>query len=108
MIVSSTGASLALLKAFGEQGGERVVMAGTCAEYDWGQGLCLESVTPRKPSTVYGTCKNALQEILSIYSNQFGLSSAWGRIFFLYGFKITNNLVYFIILLIECQYSKVI
>ena len=80
-------ASLALLKAFGEQGGERVVMAGTCAEYDWGQGLCLESVTPRKPSTVYGTCKNALQEILSIYSNQFGFSSAWGRIFFLYGPK---------------------
>jgi len=80
-------ASLALLQAFGEQGGERVVMAGTCAEYDWGQGLCLESVTPRKPSTVYGTCKNALQEILSIYSNQFGLSSAWGRIFFLYGPK---------------------
>ena len=79
--------SLALLQAFGEQGGQRVVMAGTCAEYDWGQGLCLESVTPRKPSTVYGTCKNALQEILSIYSNQFGLSSAWGRIFFLYGPK---------------------
>ena len=49
--------------------------------------MCLESVTPRKPSTVYGTCKNALQEILSIYSNQFGLSSAWGRIFFLYGPK---------------------
>jgi nucleoside-diphosphate-sugar epimerase len=80
-------ASLALLKAFGEQGGERVVMAGTCAEYDWGQGLCLEKVTPRKPSTLYGTCKNALQEILSIYSYQFGLSSAWGRIFFLYGPK---------------------
>ena len=78
-------ASLALLQAFSEQGGERVVMAGTCAEYDWGQGLCIESVTPRTPSTIYGTCKNALQEILSIYSNQFGLSSAWGRIFFLYG-----------------------
>ena len=80
-------ASLLLLKAFSEQGGERIVMAGTCAEYDWGQGLCLESGTPRTPSTVYGTCKNALQEILSIYSNQFGLSSAWGRIFFLYGPK---------------------
>ena len=47
--------------------------------------MCLESVTLRKPSTVYGTCKNAIQEILSIYSNQLGLSSAWGRIFFLYG-----------------------
>ena len=80
-------ASLALLQAFSEQGGVRVVMAGTCAEYDWSHGLCLESVTPRTPGTVYGTCKNALQEILSIYSNQFGLSSAWGRIFFLYGPK---------------------
>ncbi len=79
--------SLALLQAFSEQGGERVVMAGTCAEYDWSHGWCSENVTPRAPNTVYGTCKNALQDMLSIYSKQFGLSSAWGRIFFLYGPK---------------------
>ncbi len=29
--------SLHLLRAFYDKGGERVVMAGTCAEYGWGQ-----------------------------------------------------------------------
>lgn len=78
-------ASLALLQAFAGQGGKRVVMAGTCAEYDWNYGWCSEGVTPLVPKTVYGTCKNALQDMLAVYARQFGLSSAWGRIFFLYG-----------------------
>lgn len=42
-------ASLELLRQFRQQGGERVVMAGTCAEYDWNYGYCSELVTPRKP-----------------------------------------------------------
>jgi nucleoside-diphosphate-sugar epimerase len=78
-------ASLELLRQFREQGGERVVMAGTCAEYDWNYGYCSELVTPRHPDSPYGVCKNALQEMLAAYSNATGLSSAWGRIFFLYG-----------------------
>jgi nucleoside-diphosphate-sugar epimerase len=78
-------ASLSLLQVFAEQGGKRVVMAGTCAEYDWRYGWCSESVTPLKSGTSYSACKNDLQNMLSIYSSQFGLSSAWGRIFHLYG-----------------------
>lgn len=78
-------ASLALLQAFAEQGGRRVVMAGSCAEYDWEHGRCMEDVTPRTPATVYGTCKNALQDMLAVYARQYDLSSAWGRVFFLYG-----------------------
>jgi len=78
-------ASLALLKAFAEQGGQRAVMAGTCAEYDWRHGWCSEGVTPLAPTTVYGVSKHALQSMLAAYSQQYGLSSAWGRIFFLYG-----------------------
>lgn len=78
-------ASLALLHAFATQGGQRVVMAGTCAEYDWRYGWCSENVTPLTPATVYGTCKHSLQAMLAAYSRQYGLSSAWGRIFFLYG-----------------------
>ena len=54
-------ASLEMLDAFAENGGKRVVMAGTCAEYDWNYGWCSESVTPLTPSTIYGTCKHALQ-----------------------------------------------
>lgn len=78
-------ASLALLQAFAAQGGQRVVMAGTCAEYDWDYGWCSEGVTPLIPATVYGICKNSLQSLLAAYSRQYGLSSAWGRVFFLYG-----------------------
>lgn len=78
-------ASLDLLTNFVYQGGKRAVFAGTCAEYDWNYGYCSEEVTPMQASTLYGTCKHCLQEILRHFSQQTGLSSAWGRIFFLYG-----------------------
>lgn len=78
-------ASLELLQVFASKGGNRVVMAGTCAEYDWSYGYCSESITPLLPSTLYGTCKHSLQMMLSEFSKETGLSSAWGRIFFLYG-----------------------
>jgi nucleoside-diphosphate-sugar epimerase len=77
--------SLNLLSAFHTNGGKRAVMAGTCAEYDWSYGYCSEHLTPLAPSTLYGTCKNALQHLLKDFSRVTGLSSAWGRIFFLYG-----------------------
>ena len=77
--------SLHLLRAFHSSGGERVVMAGTCAEYDWKYGYCSEEATPLAPSTLYGASKNATQHVLKEYSKATGLSSAWGRIFFLYG-----------------------
>ena len=78
-------AGLCLLRVFAENGGERAVLAGTCAEYDWKHGHCFEEDTPARPSTLYGTCKNSLREILAHFSTQAGFSSAWGRIFFLYG-----------------------
>lgn len=78
-------ASLCLVQEFTAHGGKRAVLAGTCAEYDWSHGLCSEQMTPRQPRTLYGTCKNSLQEIVSRFSVQTGLSTAWGRLFFLYG-----------------------
>jgi nucleoside-diphosphate-sugar epimerase len=80
-------ASLSLLKQFSEQGRKRVVIAGTCAEYDWshGNGMCHEDFTPRKPASLYGTCKAALHQIVESFSKEAGLSAAWGRIFHLYG-----------------------
>lgn len=83
--VSWVNASLVLLQAFIKNGGERVVMAGSCAEYDWSYGYCSENVTPCKPQTLYGTCKKSLQNILESFAKQSGISAAWGRIFFLYG-----------------------
>lgn len=93
------GASLELMRAFAEAGGQRVVMAGTCAEYDWDYGWCSESITPLRPRTVYGVCKRSLGEMLAAYSAEFGLSSAWGRVFFLFGpFEHPDRLVPSVIL----------
>lgn len=79
-------ASVRLLHAFAKNGGERVVAAGTCAEYDWsGDGYCVESGTRRAPATLYGKCKDALHDALAALAREHGLSAAWGRIFFLYG-----------------------
>lgn len=87
-------ASLTLLKTFSENGGERVVMAGTCAEYDWQNGNCLREDSPPRPASVYGVCKHALHLMLEAFANQVGLSAAWGRIFYLYGpFEPSQRLV---------------
>jgi nucleoside-diphosphate-sugar epimerase len=78
-------ASLTLIRKFSECGGQRVVVAGSCAEYDWGNELCCEENTPLKPITVYGTCKHAGHLLMRSFADQAGLSFAWGRIFHLYG-----------------------
>lgn len=77
--------SMALLEAFAMNGGERVVYAGTCAEYDWTYGYCSENFTPCKPTSTYGICKNALRQLTGRYAADTGLSMSWGRIFHLYG-----------------------
>lgn len=91
-------ASLSLLDSFHQNGGERFVGAGTCAEYDWRYGHCVEAVTPLAPATLYGTCKNAFQTILTSFSANSSVSSAWGRVFFLYGpyenpTRLTSNVI---------------
>jgi nucleoside-diphosphate-sugar epimerase len=78
-------ASLELFKLFTACGGERAVFAGSCAEYDWRYGYCAENVTPLNPSTLYGTCKHALNSMLSSYASKHDISTAWGRIFYVYG-----------------------
>jgi nucleoside-diphosphate-sugar epimerase len=89
-------ASLALMRAFIAAGGERAVLAGTCAEYDWellatredrsgAPALCLEENTPLGPHTLYGTSKHATQLVAAALAEQSGVGFAWGRVFHLYG-----------------------
>jgi nucleoside-diphosphate-sugar epimerase len=78
-------ASLNLLQSFQAHGGTRVVTAGSCLEYDWHYGYCAEERTPCQPHTIYGTCKHALQLLTTAHAASTGMSSAWARIFFLYG-----------------------
>ena len=78
-------ASLELLEAFSAAGGERAVLAGTCAEYDWSYGYCSETVTPLVPTTAFGRCKHALHQAFESLIATTDLSGAWGRVFFVYG-----------------------
>jgi nucleoside-diphosphate-sugar epimerase len=77
--------SLRLVERFLENGGRRVVVAGTAAEYDWGSGVCSERTTPCRPATLYAACKHAQYEVLERWSAQEGFSFAEGRLFWAYG-----------------------
>jgi nucleoside-diphosphate-sugar epimerase len=84
-------ASEYLLHRFHSVGGRRVVMAGSCAEYDWSgpgvfdeqAGLLADDTAASTPA--YTVCKLRLQRFLADFSARQQLSSAWGRIFFQYG-----------------------
>jgi len=91
-------ASERLLRAFHAGGGRRVMMAGTCAEYDWSQvEECDELQSPLASDgavgandtaaalSPYAACKIALQKTLADFGRRERLSTAWGRIFFQYG-----------------------
>jgi nucleoside-diphosphate-sugar epimerase len=78
-------ASLELLRAFSGHAGQRVVVAGSCAEYGLKAEDCSEDDTLLCPTTLYGTCKHSLQAMLFHWTRQNGVSSAWGRVFSLYG-----------------------
>ncbi|VBB05522.1 Hypothetical protein LUCI_0732 [Lucifera butyrica] len=78
-------ASIELVKNFVGHGGIRAVFGGSCAEYDWHYSLCSEKSTPLNPNTLYGTCKDSLQKIVTYMAEDMQFSFAWGRIFFVYG-----------------------
>jgi len=105
-------ASERLLRSFHSHGGSRVMMAGSCAEYDWSRvEVCDELLSPlattkaaipngtaaalpeaaatrngaAAPVTRYAACKIALQAILADFGRREHLSTAWGRIFFQFG-----------------------
>lgn len=74
-----------LVEAFCAAGGQQVVIAGTCAEYDWAHGYCREDSTPLNPATLYGTAKDAARRLAMAVCAQHQVPCAWGRIFLPYG-----------------------
>ena len=78
-------ASIALLEAFIQHSGSRVVTGGTCAEYDWECGYCVENASPLNPSTPYGVAKHAVRIVQESMCALAGVSSAWARVFLVYG-----------------------
>lgn len=79
-------ASQRLLTAFARCGGQRAVLAGSCAEYDWrSASICHEDRTPKRPHTPYGRCKLQLGEWALTMGRARGVSVAWARLFWMYG-----------------------
>jgi nucleoside-diphosphate-sugar epimerase len=77
-------ASLRLVRLCVERGTKRVVIAGTCAEYE-STPLCTENDNLFNPNTFYGQCKRELYRILEGFSKQIDYELAWGYLFYLYG-----------------------
>ncbi len=87
-------ASMRLAQAFCETGGQHVLMAGTCAEYDWSHGYCREDTTPLLPETLYGVAKDATRRVVAAICAQHRVPFAWGRLFYPYGFReVSHRLV---------------
>lgn len=78
-------ATTRLVEAFCQAGGGGIVLAGTCAEYDWSHGYCREDSTPLDPATLYGTAKDAARRLAMVVCAQHQIPCAWGRVFLPYG-----------------------
>lgn len=78
-------ASLRLLRCFARMGGRRVIVAGTCAEYEWGDEPLTEDVSALEPATLYGTSKVSLYKLAMAAAPVLGIEVAWARIFNPYG-----------------------
>ncbi len=76
-------ASTILLDEFRRQGGQRAVIVGTCAEYDWTGGHCVEDETPCRAQSPYTTAKLALRKHAATLADD--VSLAWARVFFTFG-----------------------
>jgi nucleoside-diphosphate-sugar epimerase len=84
-------ASKHLMHRFYSGGGRRMVMAGSCAEYDWSEsgvfdelsGPLADDAAPSTPA--YTACKLRLFRAFDEYRARHRVSGAWGRIFFQYG-----------------------
>ncbi len=78
-------ASCRLLDAFIACGGKRMVGVGTCAEYDWGSGICVEDKTPLSGRSPYAESKIRFFEHALKAAEDVGLAFAWARLFFVFG-----------------------
>lgn len=77
-------ASMNMLKEFKKNGGKRVVMAGTCFEYDF-KDEPLKEDDKLNPKTLYAQCKVKLSELATDFCEKNNISFGWGRIFYVYG-----------------------
>lgn len=77
--------TLDLIRAHHAGGGRRVLAVGSCAEYAWRHGVCIEGETPLEPAHLYGACKHAAHVMSASFAAQNGMDLCWARIFNPYG-----------------------
>jgi nucleoside-diphosphate-sugar epimerase len=83
--LESLRSSLNFAHAVLQTGCPRLIVAGTCFEYDVvGSGVLTEESAVR-PHDLYGACKHALHLVLEQLARTAGSSLAWPRIFYTYG-----------------------
>ena len=86
-----------MLKAFAKNGGKRVVMAGTYAEYGYHNETLTEDM-PAEPINIYSQCKDFVHKISESYCKYNNISFGWGRIFSAFGKetdprRLTSNVI---------------
>ena len=77
--------SIHLLEEFHKNNGERILITGSCFEYDWDYGLCQEDMTPQKHTDLYSSSKNILRHFSNSFCHYNKMELVWARLFFLYG-----------------------
>ncbi|MGB2873855.1 MAG: NAD(P)-dependent oxidoreductase [Gaiellaceae bacterium] len=84
-----------LVDAFTEAGGARMVITGSCAQYDWTvDEEMAETETPRRPATLYGQAKESATRLFEASQAEGAPSSATALLFFPYGpFEAPERLV---------------
>jgi nucleoside-diphosphate-sugar epimerase len=81
---ASLALSLQLLDELAAAGCRRVVMTGTCFEYDTDVGYLRED-GPKRPATIYAAAKLAAGQVGALMATKLGIGFAWARLFYMYG-----------------------
>jgi nucleoside-diphosphate-sugar epimerase len=76
--------SVSLFRILASENCQKIVMAGTCAEYDTDFGYLYEE-TPTNPATVYAAAKLSCYYLCEQMAKSTNIDFAWGRIFFPFG-----------------------
>ena len=80
-------ASLDLARCAVDSGARRMLVAGSCAEYDWinGPSRPWHEDTTCHPASLYGQAKDGLHRLLTPFAASAGVGLVWARLFHLYG-----------------------
>ena len=82
--LNSLTESIALLQLLIEVKCRRIIMVGTCAEYDTSFGYLRED-TPTRPETIYAASKLSMSIVGQQIARDAGIDFVWARLFYLYG-----------------------